>query len=164
MQGKELPYKRTILYVFLLWCLVAGALLMISDYIGLYIGKVDEDRTSVFELCLAFISLLLVLRILQPIYFKKIIGDWTQAGNTRWRYCLICSLFVALVSSLIDHFHFSQSLTILLEFTIAFVIAMYFVGKYLTKYPKKYTEPVVPIKNFTERNISTNGDSDDQSS
>lgn len=156
MEEKVLPYKRTILYVFLSSSLFFVPLIMISEYLGLYLGDPEDDRTNIFVLCLGFISLLLALRLLKPIYFKKRVGDWSEEGNACWRYCLTGTLVVALVSSLLDHLYIPELLTLLLEVAIVAGVAMYFYVRYQSKFSKRFIELVDSIRQKSDGNGSSN--------
>ena len=131
MSEKLLPYKSIILGMMLLFGLFFVVLAKFSDHIGISLGDADNDEINIIGYCLAFVSVLFVVRIAHLVYFKRIDGDWTMAGKARWRYCLIGAVVVAFIGSVIQYLRIPELLGIILEILVAMGVAFYFFARYL---------------------------------
>lgn len=112
---------------------------MFSNYVGIPLdNKSNDDDINIIGYCLAFISLLLALRVLHLSYFKKIDGDWTDAGKARWRYCFVGAIAVAVICTPIEYLNISETLKGLLEVVISIGVAAYFYVKYYERYLQRH--------------------------
>lgn len=128
--------NKTDFMIGVVFLLVGGltlfAFVKFLNYIGISPSN-DDDALNFLALCGGFISILLAVRVVDVIFFRKVDGEWTSAGKGCWRYCLIGAITVVLISIPVEYLNISKDLKYLLEMIIIIVVALYFYIKYYEK-------------------------------
>lgn len=138
MLGKDISDKPITLILFLSFFIFFAGFIILSKYVGIPLGDKENDGDMNFiGYCLGFISLLFAWRVLYLIFFRKTDGDWTKEEKSQWRYCVVGTLAMALISTPIEYLNIPELPKRLLEVVIGIGIAVYFYGKYYKEYKYK---------------------------
>jgi len=135
MTEKDHSHKAIIFILLLLLGGIWIGIIMLTDYFGITLAdKTNDDNLNITGYCLAFLSLLLALRLVHIIYIKRKEGDWTKSGKARWRYCVYGAILLALIGIPIEHIKIPLTLKMVLGIIIGLVIALFLHGIYRKKY------------------------------
>ncbi|MFZ3137895.1 MAG: hypothetical protein WA126_10950 [Thermodesulfovibrionales bacterium] len=127
MLGKDISDKPITLILFLLFFIFFAGFIILFNYVGIPLGDKENDGDMNFiAYCLGFISLLFAWRVLYLIFFRKTDGDWTKEGKAQWRYCVVGTLAMALISTPIEYLNIPELPKRLLE--VVMVLGLQFIS------------------------------------